>query len=107
MMNFVEKGEDGIIRCVRKSFYPSRPSLAERLAKKIKRELGIECDPSTFRRTYVGRCQKQGGAFVWTMHAKDRHWTIGSCDTATQCVNSKYKLSILDDEIIADRIADK
>lgn len=43
-----------------------KSSLAERLAAKIKKELNIECDATTFRRT-SGYWQKRSGAFLWTM----------------------------------------
>ena len=38
--------------------------LAERLAKKIYKELGIECDPNTFRRTYAGYWQRSQGTWL-------------------------------------------
>ena len=53
-----------------------KSSLAERLAAKIKKELNIECDATTFRRT-SGYWQKRSGAFLWTMQTKGL-WVIGS-----------------------------
>lgn len=66
--------------------------LAIRLAKKIEAELCIKCDPSTFRRTYAGFWQKASGAWVWAIRVSGTPFEIGSGDTATMCVNKKYKL---------------
>lgn len=68
--------------------------LAIRLAKKIEAELGIKCDPSTFRRTYAGYWQKASGAWVWAIRVSGTPFEIGSGDTATMCVNKKYKLCL-------------
>lgn len=78
--------------------------LAVRLAKKIKKELDIDCDPDTFRRTYVGYWQKSLGAWLWTMKVKGTGFEIGSCDPASECVKSKYHLSICEggEEICAE-----
>ena len=85
---------------------PHSSKLAERLAKKIKEQLDIECDPTTFRRTYAGYWQKSNGAFVWTMYRKDMPFDIGSCDPASICVRKDYRLTITDDcsEICAEKI---
>ena len=75
-------------------------SIPRRLAEKILQDIGIECDPSTFRRTYAGRNQKAAGAFVWVMLLKERPentpadmWLIGSIEPATKLVKKKYKLT--------------
>ena len=41
--------------------------LAITLADKIKYDIGLVCDPETFRRTYAGCNQKAGGAWTWAM----------------------------------------
>ncbi len=41
--------------------------LAEKLAKKIEKDIGLVCDPTTFRRTYAGYWQRSNGAWLWTM----------------------------------------
>ena len=71
--------------------------LAIRLAKKIEDELGIKCDPSTFRRTYAGYWQKASGAWVWAIRVSGTSFEIGSGDTATMCVDKKYKLYLVED----------
>lgn len=69
-------------------------SLAERLATKIERELGVVCDPKSFRRTYAGRWQKASGAWVWTMQtAKEPYSDIGSGTAASECVKRSTRLA--------------
>jgi len=65
--------------------------LSERLAKKIERELHIQCDPATFRRTYAGRNQKAAGAFLWEMNGV-HGGTLGSISPASECVKSTVRL---------------
>lgn len=36
-------------------------TIPERLAEKIRKEIGIECEPSTFQRTYAGKTGRQQG----------------------------------------------
>ena len=69
------------------------------LAAKIKEEIGVECDPSTFQRTYAGRNQKAAGAFVWVMVPEgkpdslpENMWLIGSAEPASRLVKEKYHL---------------
>lgn len=71
-----------------------RPTVRERLVKKIERDTGIICDPDTFRRTYTGYWQKSLGAIVWAMRIKDSPKEIGSIFPASECVKSKYKLEL-------------
>ena len=71
-----------------------RPTLSEKLAKKIERDIGIICDPETFRRTYAGYWQKSLGAFVWAMRIKGSPKELGSGYPASECVKSKYKLTL-------------
>lgn len=68
--------------------------LAEKLSAKIEQELGIQCNPETFRRTYAGRHQKAAGAWVWLMSEKDGIHDVGSCWPASECVKKKYSLSL-------------
>ena len=63
-----------------------------KLAEKIKRDLGIDCDTETFERTYAGKNQKAIGAWVWTMMSGIR--LIGSVEPASKLIKSKYYLSI-------------
>lgn len=70
---------------------PSKQVL--RLVRKIKQDIGIECDPYTFRRTYAGYWQKSSGAFVWIICANDvTSLFIGSADTMTECIRKNRKL---------------
>ena len=74
-------------------------SIPEALAEKILEEIGIECDPATFRRTYAGKNQKAWGAFVWTMypvseinkHSARRY--IGSIEPASRLVKRNVRLT--------------
>ena len=74
--------------------------LAEKLADKIEKELGIICEPETFKRTYAGYWQKLSGAFVWTMKVLNSHNDIGSCTPASECIKRKYNLSITENGMI-------
>lgn len=65
--------------------------LIERLCKKIKDEVGCDCDPASFRRTYAGYWQRSNGAWSWFMLTKGG-WDIGSSEPATKCVQKKYKI---------------
>ena len=76
-----------------------RPTLRERLAKKIEKDTGIICDPETFRRTYAGYWQKALGAWVWAMRIKGSPKELGSVFSASECVKSKYKLVLSYDPI--------
>ena len=42
-----------------------------KLAKRLRKDLGLEVDPASFRRTYAGKWLKAGGAFSWTCRLKD------------------------------------
>lgn len=76
-----------------------QPTLRERLAKKIEKDTGIACDPETFRRTYAGYWQRSLGAFVWTMQIKGDFEELGSTYPASECVKSKYKLTLSCDKL--------
>ena len=72
---------------------PHSSALSIKLAKKIEKDTGIPCDPSTFLRTYAGYWQKRSGGFLWVMQRTDRAGEIGGYDSATDCASNKYKLS--------------
>ena len=81
--------------------------LAERLAKRIQNDLGLELDPKTFRRTYAGYWQRTNGAWAWTMGYRNPNnpREVGSCDPATVCVRKDHKLCIAEGgEIVAEPI---
>lgn len=80
--------------------------LADKLAKKIERELGLTCDPATFRRTYAGYWQKSNGAWLWTMRVMNGAYEIGSSNPASECIKKKYRLVMLEsgDEICAESV---
>ena len=61
--------------------------LAERLAKKIEKELGIKCRPETFRRAYAGYWMKLQGAFAWEMDCIGGG-VIGSMSPASELVKT-------------------
>jgi hypothetical protein len=64
----------------------------EKLAKKIKNDLGI--DVENISRTYAGNYMKGSGAFVWCGNEVGRNNDIGGCDTATETLK-KDKLETL------------
>ena len=68
-----------------------KSQLAERLSQKIRRELGLECIPETFQRTYAGKNQKAQGAFVWVIQ-DDRGHQIGSIYPASDCIKKNVYL---------------
>ena len=76
---------------------PHASALAERLAEKIEKDLGLVCDPSTFCRTYAGSWQRARGAVVWTMKLKNSPLDIGSGEPASECVKNKYRLCLIED----------
>ena len=74
-----------------------------RLCKKIKDEIGFDCNPYTFKRTYAGYWQRGLGAWSWSMQTKGGIIDVGSADRASECVKRKYKLVKLErsTEIVA------
>lgn len=66
--------------------------LAEKLARKIDKEIGIKCNPETFRRTYAGYWMKTQGAFVWEMESVEGG-TIGSMYPASELVKASVHLT--------------
>lgn len=61
-------------------------TIFQRLQKRLHNECHI--DAYDFKRTRAGINQRRAGAFLWEAKAKQT-WTIGSCDTATDCVKAK------------------
>ena len=66
--------------------------LIDRLCVKIKDELGIECDPTTFKRTRAGYWQRASGAWSWFIQTKNSRIDIGSSEPVTECVKKKWEL---------------
>lgn len=79
-------------------------TLAERLSKKIKRDIGIDCIPCTFKRTYAGYWQKRAVAFVWEMNVKGFSYEIGSTQSASELVKRGCKLELQGNEIFGEVI---
>ena len=77
-------------------------TIAERLSKKIERDIGIECVPCTFKRTYAGYWQKRAGAFVWEMNVKGFSYEIGSTQSASELLRRGYKLEMNGNEIFGE-----
>ena len=66
-------------------------SLIYKLAAKIARDLGIECDVTTFKRTYASSWGLRCGAWSWVMKTEDGD-EVGSCYTVTECCRKDKKL---------------
>lgn len=79
---------------------PGLSVLILRLCEKIEKELGIVCDPTTFRRTYAGYWQRSVGAWSWSMRSVRSYREVGSQERASECVKRKYRLEISDDGTI-------
>ena len=77
-------------------------TIAERLSSKIKQDIGIECVPCTFRRTYAGYWQRRQGAFVWEMDVKGFSYEIGSTQPASELVKRGCKLEMKGKEIFGE-----
>lgn len=80
--------------------------LAITLADKIKHDIGLDCDPETFRRTYAGCNQKAGGAWTWAMKKSDTNEEIGSIWRASECIrkNSRLYLDKYGTELILEHL---
>lgn len=69
----------------------------EKLARRIKDDLGLEVRPDSLQRTYHGCWQLKAGGYSWIGYLNsERPILIGSCDTASDCVNKRYKLEMLE-----------
>lgn len=67
----------------------------ERLAQRLKNNLGLDVDVSSFKRTYASKWMKSDGAFVWTCKLKNNSITeVGSSETATNLIKSKSSLTM-------------
>ena len=67
--------------------------LIERLAKKIKEDLGVDVDPKPFISIRPKKWDKLMGTWSWSMQTRTselRH--VGSIYTATECASKKVKL---------------
>lgn len=73
-----------------------------RLCKKIKDEIGWDCDPTTFRRTRAGYWQRSMGAWSWYIQTRNSHIDVGSSDTVTECVKDTNKLVRSGNEIYTE-----
>lgn len=78
--------------------------LIKRLCKKIKEQIGIECDPVSFRRLRPGYWQRSAGAWSWSIRELNGIFEFGSCDPVTRCVRKDYRLVMEDDELYAEFI---
>ena len=45
----------------------------ERLAQRLKNDLGLDVDVSSFKRTYASKWMKSDGAFVWTVNNANKY----------------------------------
>ena len=67
----------------------------QRLAKRIYKDLGLDIDTTSFRRTYAGKWLKKGGAFSWTCRLKgNRIIEVGSCWSASELLKRKSPLTM-------------
>ena len=67
----------------------------EKLAKRLKDDLGLKVKPDSLQRTYCGYWQLKAGAYSWIGYLDcESSIMVGSCDTASDCVNKKYKLEM-------------
>ena len=62
------------------------------LAKRILDEFGLDADPDTFTRTYVGRNQREAGAYSWIMYCKTGVTMIGSGEPIRKCVVKRNRI---------------
>lgn len=75
--------------------------LVEKLARKIKHDLGVEVDPNTFVSIRPKPCYKAAGAWSWEMRVVgENSWNaifkVGSQWTATECAKRHVKLFACD-----------
>lgn len=67
----------------------------QRLAKRIYKDLGVDLDTTSFRRTYAGKWLKAGGAFSWTCRLKENGLVeVGSCWSASELLRSRTPLTM-------------
>ncbi|MDO5835660.1 MAG: hypothetical protein Q4P17_04055 [Methanobacterium sp.] len=67
----------------------------QRLKKKLKKELNIEIDETSFKRTYAGFHMKQNGDWVWSVNTTgDSPKLIGSGIPVRDLIRKQYLLKI-------------
>lgn len=65
----------------------------DKLAIKIQDDLGLIVDRTSLKRTYAGINMRSAGAFLWKCKLLNNpSVVVGSCERATDLVNSKNKL---------------
>lgn len=65
------------------------------LAERLRKDLGLNPDESTFTRTYAGSNMKKAGAFVWVCRLKDYpSMEVGSIYRASDLIKSKKPLTM-------------
>ena len=67
-------------------------SLPERLCERLMDQCGIQCDPGTFQRNKLRKCQSPLGVFVWSLRTADGNVTVGSSWPASMLVERRYLL---------------
>jgi hypothetical protein len=66
----------------------------EKLAKRLKKDIGY--DLVDFKRTYAGIHMRGSGAFVWTAKIKGTNNLISSTITATELLQKKTPLHLME-----------
>lgn len=89
--SFQRKTKDFSLHFSEKKLINMASKLIEKLTEKIEKELGIQCDQNTFRRTYAGYWQRRLGAFVWVMGTIDGY-QVGSIERVSDLVNNSVRL---------------
>ena len=67
---------------------------AEKLVKRLKDDLGIEADLSTFRRIMTGRHSRAAGSALWSMNLVGGSMNeVLGYDTVTNCLRKDRRLT--------------
>lgn len=72
--------------------------LVLQLTEKIEKDIGLHCNPNTFKRTGAGHWQLKSGAYSWsikTFEEGNHTLDVFSCDTVTECVRRDRKLELV------------
>jgi len=79
--------------------------LVNRLAARLKAEMGIEFDPERYevRRTYAGRHQKSAGAWAWVLQEIDGYHILFGGWEALSTLLTCDKLDIYHSPVTGDR----
>lgn len=64
----------------------------QRLAKRLKTDLGFTVDIATLKRTYAGKWLRSSGAFSWSCSSLDNPCKVGSIYIATELLRSTKPL---------------